>query len=467
MKGKEKLLGVLAGVGVSLLLMPATTFAADFSNVVKNNTLEIKGVPPTSEMHAIFAFEQIGEDHPGFVIDTETCNDDYTVCDVVYYGQSSEDNGRMEEVNISYKYDSAVKKVVDGFIPAMKNGSKTFIIKDVDYLSYVINNMSVVTASREFKKLIGYKNFDVDFRAGADGELYQEALGNPMFKYKDDIYYVGDQTKFVIQQLIYVNNDSTNIAKDIENRIKALFPGHEVTVIANPETLSATLTRIENEFSEYFDQESGYLTETYGSKETYVATLMADYEFLDSAEGLYQVTVDEETFVVAAEKTTEALENEVSVVTSDVDSDVTISANKTIPLDTLIQVARITSGDDYDKVVKAIKLNNIVVYDLKLYSKTSGYVTELEDGTFEVKVPMDSSLDPKSVKAYYVDSDGKVTEYDVEVTSDGKYGIFRTNHFSVYTLASPENPKTYDNVLYYVFGLLFSVTGLVIVTIKK
>ena len=43
--------------------------------------------------------------------------------------------------------------------------------------------------------------------------------------------------------------------------------------------------------------------------------------------------------------------------------------------------------------------------------------------------------------AYYTSSDGKTEEYKVEV-KDG-YAIFRTNHFSVYTLA--ENNAETEN----------------------
>ena len=61
------------------------------------------------------------------------------------------------------------------------------------------------------------------------------------------------------------------------------------------------------------------------------------------------------------------------------------------------------------------------------------FVSKLEDGKFEVRIPVPDNLKGKELVAYYTSSDGKTEEYKVEV-KDG-YAIFKTNHFSVYTLA--------------------------------
>lgn len=78
---------------------------------------------------------------------------------------------------------------------------------------------------------------------------------------------------------------------------------------------------------------------------------------------------------------------------------------------------------------------------------------ELEDGSFEVRIPLSEKLKGKDLVAYYVDDNGNKEEH--EVTIKEGYAVFNTNHFSTYTLAekpaetpieTPDNtPKGDDN----------------------
>ena len=58
---------------------------------------------------------------------------------------------------------------------------------------------------------------------------------------------------------------------------------------------------------------------------------------------------------------------------------------------------------------------------------------ELEDGSFEVRIPLSEKLKGKDLVAYYVDNNGNKEEHEVTI-KDG-YAVFNTNHFSTYTLA--------------------------------
>ena len=94
------------------------------------------------------------------------------------------------------------------------------------------------------------------------------------------------------------------------------------------------------------------------------------------------------------------------------------------------------------------------------------YITKLDNGTFEVRIPVSKSLKGKDLIVYYVDNDNKVTEYKVTISAD--YAVFNTNHFSIYTLAENHktdtqnisNPQTGDNILFYIGVLGLSVIGL-------
>ena len=58
-----------------------------------------------------------------------------------------------------------------------------------------------------------------------------------------------------------------------------------------------------------------------------------------------------------------------SYKTSDIKTNITItSTDNTLPLDTLIQVKELTSGEEYDKIIKILNTTNNDMFDLKLFS---------------------------------------------------------------------------------------------------
>ena len=160
-----------------------------------------------------------------------------------------------------------------------------------------------------------------------------------------------------------------------------------------------------------------------------------------------------------------------TVKTVDVSSGVEVYTDGVIPLDTLIHVARITSGDEYDKIVKLLKITNVDMFDLSLSTSSNNeMITKLDNGKFRVKLPIKDEFKNKELKVYYVDEDDKVEEYAVTISDDGKYAIFETDHFSIYTLAAGEaikNPKTGDNILLYVATLMLSSIYLLTRKLRK
>ena len=160
--------------------------------------------------------------------------------------------------------------------------------------------------------------------------------------------------------------------------------------------------------------------------------------------------------------------------TSDLGTDVTITSEaSSIPLDTLVQVEKLTSGEEYEKIIKVLNNINIESFDVNLYSKSlEDYIRKLEDGTFEVKIPISEKFKgkEKNLVVYYISDDGKIEPFTVE-TKDG-YAVFTTNHFSTYTLATTNDvlpPKTGDGITtYFIIGLI-SMLGLAAVAlyIKK
>ena len=126
-----------------------------------------------------------------------------------------------------------------------------------------------------------------------------------------------------------------------------------------------------------------------------------------------------------------------SIKTSDVATNVEISTTANLPLDTTIQANKLTSGSEYERIVKLLNLTDNLTFDLKLYSNSlDEYITKLDDGTFEVKIPVPENFKGKDLVVYYVDANGKTEEYTAEPKGD--YVIFKTTHFSIYTLGYTE-----------------------------
>lgn len=95
-----------------------------------------------------------------------------------------------------------------------------------------------------------------------------------------------------------------------------------------------------------------------------------------------------------------------------------------------------------EKIIKLLNVENSETFDLKLYSESlEKYITKLDDGRFEVKIPISKELEGKNLVVYYVDQNDKLTEHEV-IVKDG-YAIFTTDHFSICTLA--EVKVTEDN----------------------
>ena len=147
-----------------------------------------------------------------------------------------------------------------------------------------------------------------------------------------------------------------------------------------------------------------------------------------------------------------------------------IEVNTNVPIspEAIINVTKLTSGTEYDKIIKLLNLTDSVTYDINLYSKIlNRNITRLNDGTFEVKIPIPENLKGKDLAVYHVNEDGKIEEYEVTI-KDG-YAIFKTKHFSIYTLGNkkPEekNPKTFDNIESTILLGAISLIGLISTTL--
>lgn len=183
------------------------------------------------------------------------------------------------------------------------------------------------------------------------------------------------------------------------------------------------------------------------------------------------VPIDEDrgdAFEVIIKRDSSKMVNPVSK-TADLSTNIEISSDSTLPLDTIIQAKKLTSGTEYERIMEILNLTDNVTFDLKLYSASSErYITRLDDGSFQVKIPIPENFEGKDLVVYYVKENGEKEAYTVDTTSEPGFAIFTTTHFSIYTLGyteDVENPKTFDGIGTSIFMGTISLIGLAGTTI--
>ena len=479
MKNIKILLGVLGVMLFTLILLPSNVSAkANFDELLTDGKLVVNSVKPTSnEMAYTVIYEYMLMDkYPDYYLDFENpCNKDFSKC-TIYYGNFNSDDV-SKEVEVSWVYDEDVKTVVDTLIDRL-DGKDTFNLNEIEYINYLLNlsnDSSMINYSSELKKAIDYKNFSIDVRMGDDSTFYTERGGNAVFTYNDTIYYVKAMTLAQAKHILYVNDDTTDVLSAIKEKLVKIF-GTDFNVVEK-DTIANYLESKRQEFMKNYNPNSPDSVQ-YTSKEEYAAKMMdldyynddAYYHFITDSniyEKYYALTINDTQVDFLVVKDSKKVNNDVNLITSDIESDVTISTtSKTIPLDTLISVAKLTKGEEYDKIVKILNATDFEMFDLKLFSKSTGdYITKLSDNTFEVRIPIKDELKDKDLVVYYVDDNNKVIEYKV-VVEDG-YAKFNTDHFSIYTLAHLQksntinNPDTGDNVMLFVLLGAMSLIGII------
>ena len=148
------------------------------------------------------------------------------------------------------------------------------------------------------------------------------------------------------------------------------------------------------------------------------------------------------------------------------------STTNVVPKNTTLSVEKITSGNSYNTVSKVLgtSVNKFVVYDISLLSNN----TKIQpNGKVKVSIPIPSDYNRNKLEVYRIKDNGEKIKYDVTV--EGDYATFETDHFSTYVLAEThqnskekdETPKTgTTNIIGYVLAITI-LSGAGIVILKK
>ena len=443
----------------------------DLSNnilVLKNaitteKVFNVKSIEPDNNNYfAIFEDIEINND-----INIQNCNETYTKCSATDFSGNYYPN-----VTINYIYDKNTKKVVDSIVSKLEE--RVYNVSDLEIISYWLNGGFILYHSNDLMSTLDYKNFEnfsFDVRAGDNSSFNTIEAGILKFIYNDTIYFMADFVEVDGNNIIYVedNTDSNDLMKSAQTRIDNYFGKDKVKLVDTgnlEEFLDSYVLDNQDiidemyEYNESMKNLPGYVAKT---KEEIANQLKDEMrsmvsDILKENEHIYKVIIGDNTYYTLIRSDSSKMV-ETTYRTSDILTDVSISSsNKTIPYDALVNVRKITDGETYKKILDILKLTNSEMYDLKLFSKSlDNYVSKLVNGNFEVRIPIKDEYKNKNLVAYYVDDNGKVTEYEVTV-KDG-YAIFNTDHFSIYTLGvkSVNNPQTGDNIINSVILAFVSV----------
>lgn len=388
--------------------------------------------------------------------------EDFSYADVTI--NRDKPNEETHTVELLYNYDEKVLEKLQGFINNFPEDKEYFYVKDLELINFLVNNLensnfdNLDPYSGELKSYINNSNIEyyVDNRAGGGNAFSTERFGIAIFRYEDIIYYVDPYLGTKAEYIIYVPNETKNTKEDLiaaaQERIDKYLEEEGIATISYNGTAYEVWAReIYNvkimsgeidanmTFEEFFLRKDEYIEEqTEGN--------YYEIEGLNAADDTFLITIKigdkEKSFNIIIRRDSSKMVTP-TYASADINTDVEInSSSSSIPLDTSIQVEKITRGNEYERIIKILGLEENEMFDLKLYSNSlENYITKLLNGEFEVKIPISKELKGKNLIVYYVDEKGNVKEYDVTI-KDG-FATFITDHFSIYTLA--EKSTTSDD----------------------
>ena len=460
----------------------------DFSKPLTDGKIIFNYAKPSADDEAVWL---ISEDfciaNPDFYFDPEGFNDDFSKLELgIYWGTAKEE---FHMVDVVWNYDTDVLQTAQSFIENFPEDRPWFNVSDLELVNYwTYRNSdsevdSLANYSGELKSILGNNNFlyTIEVRGGSDDVFYTERIGSAKLIHNGNVYFATTMIGARAEHAIYVPENTADTKDALiaaaQKRIDDYIGKNVVKITAADETVTeyyekelsnydvelATAQRELAEAQATLDAEMAKDSSLWNwdiisqcqfkimeceNKIEYIPQYKqgfydifqegGDLHFLKNATGDFFFNVEvldtEETykFVIIKDDTKLSVP---SYATVDLNTNVSVTANSSaVPLDTVISVDKLTDGEDYDRIIEILDVEENETFDIKLHSGSlNEYVTKLEDGKFEVKIPVPEKFEGKNLIVYYVDQNNSPIEY--EVTVKDNYAIFVTDHFSIYTLA--------------------------------
>jgi len=487
--------------------------------------LEIKSIVPTNEEFLAGVIDLFTyRDNEWLGLSFSDFKDDYSETNFIINGDD-EVNKESHPVKIKWVYDPKIKLQVDKYMSKLPENLTTFEVRDLELVNYWLNGYangeSLTYYSSHLKSYFDYTNFKMDFKGGGHDKFELEGIGNGTIMYNDSIYGLIPHAKIEAKSIIYIDESVGDTEEEIiaavqkriddyvgEGKVTVELAGESIYDLYNDEfdfNISYNEEQLEFWTKEYEKYSEQYQTNCvdnpvtdidacnqYKTERDNASKELSDNNYPDKIDmekyykesfierwndGSYDYLKDAVNdwyfsahmqfgdlmyspyFIVV--KDSSKMINP-SVKTADINTDIEISTDAKLPLDTTIEASELTKGTEYERIVKLLNLTDNLMFDLKLYSSSlDDYITELDNGEFEVKIPVPDEFKGKTLSVYYVDENDEIHDYDVE--PEGDYIKFKTTHFSIYTLGYKETsvPKTSDGILVSIIIAAFSLIGLI------
>lgn len=479
---------VACSIAISLvpLVTKAENYGETFKKYVKEDGKIVINAPAPrdiDEAYYIIGEYPYDENSP---LSFSDCNESYTKCTFTDFMTNE-----THVLDIEYNYDKEISKQVDEIVDKIPKNVEYFNIRDFEIINYWLNKVSneegLDEYSSELKKYLNYNNieFSVSNRAGSYSDFYDFRAGIGMFKYKGNLYRV-NTLGTMIRNILYVPSSTGNT---VDAKINALKK--RIKEYASIDVEIEVKGKISEWLNSYVQESLDYAKQISPNDQTLNQMTVEEYynsdyfeidknfiAFLDpyKNDNYFTIKINNATYnIIIVPDSDKMLTPEHKNI--DLETKITIEVkNAIIPLDTNIS-SKVVSNI---KIKEKINTENYVTYDISLFSKSkNSKIKTLGNDLFEVSIPIPESLNGKTLIVYYEKEDGTLEEHEV-VIKDG-YAVFKTNHFSEYTLAEKianekntddpksetENPKTSDNIIFYIIIGVISLTGILVSCLYK
>lgn len=384
----------------------------------------------------------------------------------------NEKTGHEEEhrVKVIYKAPNPkttekVNSVLDNMkdISTKELGPKTgYLLEDLYLINYLnsskngFKGIESINFAKDFINDTAGSNISLglDSRLGDRGALFSYAGGQAIV-YFDGKPCTSKNAGVTASNVLYVPTDTENTDKAyIEAATKRIknYLGAKAEISIS---VGGTLESL-NEYDQYAQRvitfnENGFIDEK---------TCGSNY---------YNVTIGNKVYKFAiCKKDISKLETP-KYIGTDITSKISITSDATtIPLDATISVKEVTN----ETIKKALGTEKYTAFDISIYSNTKNEkITKLENGEFEVNIPLPEIFkDKKELSVYYIDDKtGKKEEHTATVKNG--YVTFETNHFSTYALSEKrvkdDTPPTGNSDIINYVIITTTIAGIGIITLKK
>ncbi len=368
----------------------------------------------------------------------------------------------IHTVQTQFNYDKGVKAKLQGFIDNFPKNKRFFLVKDLELINYWVNNVEnddsehLDLFSGELKAAINNNNikYYVDNRMGMYSPFKIERVGMAMFTMNDIIYYTDETLGTQAEYIIYVPDETGNSKEAMiaaaQKRINE-YLGDNSKAKATVSYAGTVLDIWVDRMYEYTKYEWSEWEPNLSVEEWKMGNMPAYNDFgkdvlemdgVSENDPVYALTIKvgnkEGKFDFLIKKDSSKMIIP-SYKTVDMKTEVEISSDDTsIPLDTTVAVSAVKN----DTIKKAVGTDVYAAYDISLYSNAKKeQIKKLDNGKFEVSIPIPDNLEDKAIMIYYVTKKGIEGEYTADLTKKEGYAVFETNHFSTYVLAEKEAVK--------------------------